>query len=115
MSPLCAPELPGLAAGEAREVWGGEESPALRGEAVPVRPGEVVVRRGDHIVLAPPCLGLGCHGGGKGEERGLQIAAAGLVAGRTYCISHALVFHSFILSAQCARLRECERVHVHLF
>ena len=44
---------------------------------------------GDHFVLAPPCLRLGCHGGGKGEERGLLIAAAGLGAGRTCCISHA--------------------------
>lgn len=67
--------------------------------------------KGDHIVLAPPCLSLGCHGGGKGEERGLLIAAgAGRLAGRTCGISHAPVFHSFILSALCARLRECEWV-----
>lgn len=45
--------------------------------------------QGDHIVLAPPCWRLGCHGGGKGEERGLLIAAAGLVAGRTCCVSPA--------------------------
>ena len=57
------------------------------------------MRNGDHIVLSPPCLILGCHGGGKGEERGLLIAAAGLVAGRTCCVSHAPVFHSFILFA----------------
>lgn len=59
MSPLCAPELPGLAAGEAREVWGGEESPALRGEAVPVGPGEVVVRRGGSHCPRPSMLGTG--------------------------------------------------------
>lgn len=71
--------------------------------------------KGDHIVLASPCLRLGCHGGGKGEERGLLITAAGLVAGWTCCISRAPVFHSFILSAQCTRLRECEWVQIHLF
>lgn len=101
-----ARELPGLAAGEARKVWGGEENLVLRGRALRVGWKVVVVRKGDHIVLSPPCLILGCHGGGKGEERGLQIAAAGLVAGRTCCISHAPVFHSFIVFRAVRTSRE---------
>lgn len=98
-----ARELAGLAAGEARKVWGGEENPVSRGKSSPSGVKGGGGEEGDHFVLAPSRWSLGCHGGGKGEERGPPLAAAGLVAGRTSRLSHTPVSHSFIHPLRAGR------------
>ena len=100
-------ELPGLAAGEARKVWGGEGNPVPRGK--PLRGGRKrggEVRRG--TTLSSPLRARDRavmeEGRGRSEAYG-ELLPVWLPAGPA-------AFHtrlsSFIHpSALCARLREC--------
>jgi hypothetical protein len=70
-----APELPGLAAGEAREVWSEEETRVPRGEALRVGPGWWWWREGGSHCPRPSMLGTGLSwrregGGARPTDRG---------------------------------------------